>query len=97
MCIRDRAYSIALIAVFYLIILSASLWSGLASNILGLLPLRNSKMVAIGMISFFCCDVFVGLDAVMEAGLPWLLANSIIWVFYIPALVLLALSCYRYN
>ena len=85
------------IAYLYGIILSISLWAGLACNILGLLPQRNAGMAALGMTCFFCCDVLVGLDAVLEAGLPWLLANSFIWVFYIPALVLLALSCYRYN
>jgi len=85
------------IAYLYGIILSISLWAGLACNILGLLPQANARMAAWGMICFFCCDVLVGLDAVLEAGLPWLLANSFIWVFYIPALVLLALSCYRYN
>lgn len=81
----------------YGILLSASLWAGLTSKILGLLPEKNSNMAAVGMICFYCCDVLVGLDAVMETGLPWLLANSFIWVFYISALVLLALSCYRYN
>jgi len=85
------------IAYLYGIILSISLWAGLACNILGLLPQVNAGMAAWGMICFFCCDVLVGLDAVLEAGLPWLLANSFIWIFYIPALVLLALSCYRYN
>ncbi len=85
------------IAYLYGIILSISLWAGLACSILGLLPQRNAGMAASGMTCFFCCDVLVGLDAVLEAGLPWLLANSFIWIFYIPALVLLALSCYRYN
>lgn len=90
--------SIELIVVYlYGIILSLSLWAGLASNILVLLPKRNSKMVADGMICFYCCDVLVGLDAVMEIGIPWLFVNSFIWIFYIPALVLLALSCYKYN
>ncbi len=90
--------STALMVVFlYGIILSISLWAGLASNILALLPIRNSRMVAVGMICFYCCDVLVGLDAVMEVGTPWLFVNSFIWIFYIPALVLLALSCYRYD
>ena len=89
--------SLTLIIFFYGIVLSASLWAGLTCNMLGLLPETNSKMVAIGMICFYCCDILVGLDAVLEVGLPWLLANSFIWIFYIPALVLLALSCYRYS
>lgn len=81
----------------YEILLSASLLAGLACNILGLLPQKNARLVAAGMLCFYCCDVLVGLDAVLKPGLPWLLSNSFIWVFYIPALVLLALSCYRYD
>ena len=92
-----KIYSAFMAVYLYGIILSISLWAGLASNILVLLPKRNSRMVAVGMLCFYCCDVLVGLDAVMEVGLLWLFVNSFIWIFYIPALVLLALSCYRYN
>lgn len=88
--------SSAIVVLLYGIVLNASLWAGLSSNMLGLLPTINSKLTAFGMICFYCCDILVGLDAVLEPGLPWLLANSFIWVFYIPALVLLALSCYKY-
>ena len=79
----------------YEMLLCASMWTGLANNILGLFPKRNSRMAVFGILCFFCCDVSVGLDAVLEAGAPWLAANSLIWIFYIPALVLLALSCYK--
>jgi hypothetical protein len=93
----NRGFNTAIAIYIYGIILSISLCAGLANSILVLLPKVNSIMVAAGMICFFCCDVLVGFDAAMEAGVPWLLVNSFIWVFYIPALVLLALSCYRYN
>lgn len=83
------------IVYLYGLLLSVSLWAGLANSILGMLPGKNSGMAAAGMICFYCCDVLVGLDAVLEAGLPWLMANSFIWIFYIPALVLLALSSYK--
>jgi len=82
---------------FYWSILNISLLAGTAGYILGLLPERNAAMACAGIICFYCCDVLVGLDAALEPGLPWLLANSFIWVFYIPALVLLAFSCYRYD
>ncbi len=89
-------YSSIIVVYIYGFLLSISLWAGLASCILKLLPLKNSKMAAAGMIFFYCCDVLVGLDTALEIGLPWLIANSFIWVFYIPALVLLSLSCYKY-
>ncbi|HWR62084.1 MAG TPA: hypothetical protein VN580_10760 [Clostridia bacterium] len=82
---------------FYWSILNISLLAGTAGYILGLLPERNAVLACAGVICFYCCDVLVGLDAALEPGLPWLLANSFIWVFYIPALVLLAFSCYRYD
>lgn len=82
--------------IFYSIILSASLWTAMACFILRLLPPINSRLAAAGVLCFFCCDVLVGLDAVLQPGIPWLLANSFIWVFYIPALTLLALSSYKY-
>lgn len=89
-------YSSTIIVCIYGFLLSISLWAGLAGCILKLLPIKNSKMAAAGMLCFYCCDILVGLDAALEIGLPWLLANSFIWIFYIPALVLLSLSCYKY-
>ncbi len=83
------------IVCLYGFFLSASLWAGSANYIFGLFPKRNSGMAAVGVACFYCCDISVGLDAVLGAGLPWLTANSLIWVFYIPALVLLALSSYK--
>jgi hypothetical protein len=89
--------SLVLIAATYGIILSISLWAGLANHILGLFPYPNSKMVAIGMLCFFCCDVLVGLDGLLNYSTAWIVASSFIWVFYTPAITLLALSCYRYS
>lgn len=86
-----------IVVFLYAVVLNASLLTALANNLLHLYPPVNSRMAAVGMACFFCCDVLVGLDAVLAVGLPWLLANSFIWGFYIPALVLLALSSYRYG
>ena len=94
--ILDSSNSLFTVAYFYGIILSISLWTAVASAVLELLPRRNAGMVAWGMVCFFFCDICVGLDGFLPPGLPWLIANSLIWVFYIPALVLLALSCYKY-
>lgn len=82
-------------ALIYGIVLSISLWTGLACKVLGLLPEKNSKMVAVGMFCFYCCDILVGLDAVMKVSFAWLIVNSFIWVFFTPAVTLLALSSYK--
>lgn len=81
----------------YWSILNLSLLSAIACFILLLLPKRNAALACSGVFCFYCCDVLVGLDAALEPGLPWLTANSFIWIFYIPALLLLALSCYSYR
>lgn len=78
-------------------ILCISLWSGLANQVLGLFPLPNAKMITVGMLCFFCCDICVAMDGLLWGGLVWLLARSFIWIFYTPALILLALSDYSYK
>jgi len=88
--------SLSIIAVFYWTMLSISLWVAMANFILALFPKTNSRMIAIGMLCFYCCDIFVGLDTILDSGTMWLLANSLIWIFYTPAITLLALSCYKY-
>lgn len=85
------------LACLYGLILGTSLWTGIANWVLGLFPAINSKMTALGMLCFYCCDILVGPDAIMNIGFAWLIVNSLIWVFYTPALTLLALSCYRYQ
>ncbi len=92
----DNYRSLSIIAVFYWTMLSISLWIAIANFILALYSKTNSKMIAIGMLCFYCCDIFVGLDTILDSGTMWLLANSLIWIFYTPAIVLLALSCYKY-
>lgn len=90
-------YNLLPIVCLYALLISSSLWVGFANYTLELLPRKNSIMVFIGMICFYCCDILVGLDEIMEPSLLWILVNSTIWFFYIPAIVLLALSCYKYD
>lgn len=96
---KDLIYSYRSWTVIYTygILLCISLWVGLSCGILGLLPPKNSYMVAVGMPCFFFCDILVGFDATLDVSFQWLTVNSLIWVFYIPALTLLALSSYRYK
>ncbi|MGB7606324.1 MAG: hypothetical protein WBL93_12710 [Lutisporaceae bacterium] len=92
----DNHRSLSIIAVTYWAILSMSLWIVLANSLMPLFPKINSRMIAIGMLCFYCCDILVGLDTILDDGIMSLLANSLIWVFYTPAITLLALSCYKY-
>jgi hypothetical protein len=86
-----------LMGILYGFVLSISLWAALTNHILGLFPYKNSKIIAIGMLCFYLCDISVGLDGLLWSGTAWLLATSLTWVFYTPAITLLALSCYKYE
>lgn len=90
-------YDISIIAITYWTMLSISVWTAQANFTLGLFPKANAKMAAIGMICFYFCDICVGLDGILGNSMLWLWANSLIWVFYTPAITLLALSCYKYK
>ncbi len=89
--------SLQAIAMAYGLLLSISLWIAAANYTLGLFPAENSILIVTGMVCFYLCDIMVGLDGILKPGLPWLIASSMIWVFYTPAVILLALSCYRYD
>jgi hypothetical protein len=81
--------------LLYGLVLSLSLWIGLANHILNLFPRENSKIIAMGMLLFYFGDITVGLDGLLWPGPAWLIATSLTWVFYAPAITLLALSCYK--
>lgn len=83
------------ILIVYGLILSTSFWAGAANYILGLLPKKNSLMVFIGIACFFFSDILVGLVVIKYPEPYYSIANSFIWVLYIPAIMLLALSCYK--
>lgn len=89
--------ALAVIAVSYWSILSLSVWTAQANYILGIFPKPNAKMAAVGMVCFYFCDICVGLDGILSGSTIWMLANSLIWIFYTPAITLLALSCYKYE
>lgn len=89
--------ALSIIAIFYWIVLSISLWTAIANFLLSLFPKTNSSMIAIGMLCFYCCDISVGLDMLLDGSTIGMLANSLIWIFYTPAITLLALSCYKYD
>ena len=68
----------------------------------GYFPAKNAKLIKWGMILFFCCDICVGVsgatgaDHSMQEAIATI-AHNLVWVFYTPALVLLALSGYRHT
>ena len=66
----------------------------------GLFPEKNASMIMLGMICFTCCDILTGLSLLtgVDHSMREILAvvsNNFIWLFYVPAIMTLALSGYR--
>lgn len=91
-----KVESLLLLGALYGLVLSISLWAAIANFALSLFSYKNAKMIALGMICFYFCDITVGLDGLLWSGPAWLIATSLTWVFYTPAITLLALSNYKY-
>ncbi|MCR6545769.1 hypothetical protein NVS47_09645 [Dehalobacterium formicoaceticum] len=96
-CLPLKSNSLPVISYIYLIILSISFWVGLAAYLLNLFPLINAQMIAVGTACFYCCDLLVGIDIFIHSSYAGLLISSAVWVFYTPALLFLALSCYKFT
>lgn len=79
----------------YSLLISISLWTSLANILLGIFPKVNGVLAVIGMIFFILCDLHVGLSLSLNHGAPKSIAQNLIWVFYTPALTLVALSGYN--
>ncbi|TJX15894.1 hypothetical protein E9840_01695 [Tissierella creatinini] len=86
-----------LIMVLYGFMVSLSLWTAMANYLLKLFPKTNSIMVALGMCFFALCDINVGLSLILPEGLIRTISSDLVWIFYAPALTLLALSGYKYK
>lgn len=93
--ILERTGRLALDAV-YLIFLATSLWMAWGALIRRFYPRRNAWFIAVGMTSFYCCDVTVGLAAALQGTRSGAILDNIVAFFYSPALVLLAFSGFRW-
>ncbi len=61
------------------------------------LPQVNRRLATAGMMMFLLCDIHVALFNTLTASNPYYpLASFFMWLFYLPAQVLLALSGYDY-
>lgn len=78
----------------YAAMVTTSTWFGVNTLTRDTFPKRNRTLIAAGMLFFLCCDISVG---VMTFGptLASKIATSVVYVFYTPALLLLAFSGYK--
>ncbi len=86
-------YIIAVYALF----LDLSLWTGWMSLRAGYFPRTNALLIAIGATCFFVGDYLVGFNLSLEPSPQRATTLFLTWVFYAPAITLLALSGYRWS
>jgi hypothetical protein len=79
----------------YAILLSISVLSGINTLTLKAFPKGNAALIAVGMIAFFFGDIAEALKIAYFGTEVFFYAKKITWLFYGPALMLLALSGYR--
>lgn len=83
------------VIIVYVSLLWASVSSAWAAVAIGRLPEPNARLLAVGMLCFLACDITVaGNLALPVDSLARVVTSSLTWMFYAPALVLIALSAH---
>jgi hypothetical protein len=85
------------VLVVYALVLDVSLWTGWTSLRVGHFPFRNAVLIAVGASCFFVGDYLVGFNLSLEPSIERATTVFMTWVFYAPAITLLALSGYRWK
>jgi hypothetical protein len=91
-----RGGGVLAIDCVYVLVLAVSLWMAWGTLIRRYYPRYNAWLIAIGMTSFFFCDVSVGLAAALAGHPSGSILGNLVGMFYTPALVLLAFSGFRW-
>jgi hypothetical protein len=81
----------------YIFVLALSLWMAWGAVLRSAYPSFNARLIASGMTFFYFCDVSVGLAAPLAGTSAGGILNNLVGFFYTPALVLLALSGFRFR
>jgi len=85
------------IFIVYSLVLDVSLWMGWASLRTGYFPRENAVLIAMGATFFFLGDLLVGFNLSLGPSIERVRSIFLTWVFYTPAIALLALSGYRWR
>jgi hypothetical protein len=83
-------------SLIYALILTTSLWVAWEAFRHHLFPRANAWLIALGVTFWFVCEL-VGVVHNIEIGTLSNLAMNLTWHFYMPAILLLALSAQRYS
>jgi hypothetical protein len=83
-------------SLIYALIITASLWVAWEAFRHHLFPRANAWLIALGVTAWFGCEL-VGVVHNIEIGALSDLAMNGTWIFYMPAILLLALSAHRFD
>jgi hypothetical protein len=92
-----RRHGLLAIDSVYVFLLAISLWMAWGTLIRRSFPGFNGWLIAVGMTCFYFCDVSVGLATALTGTMPGGILDNLVDFFYTPALVLLALSGFRFR
>lgn len=72
------------ITLFYFSLLLGNLFSSLTN--------KKLRIMSAGFLLFVCCDICVGLFNLFDRGLVYDAVSLLMWIFYLPSQVLLAIG-----
>jgi len=81
----------------YAIVLDLALWTAWMSLRAGYFPRANAWMIILGATCFFVGDYLVGFNLSLAPSIARVTTMFLTWLFYAPAITLLALSGYRWG
>ena len=72
------------VSLFYFTLLLGNLFSSLTN--------KKLRIMSGGFLLFVCCDICVGLFNLLERGPVYDAVSLLMWIFYLPSQVLLAIG-----
>lgn len=89
--LKDKKPDMIIEIAVYALFVTTSTWMGLNVLTRDTFPKTNRHLIATGMMLFLCCDISVGIMTFAKSTV----ATALVYVFYAPALLLLAFSGYK--
>lgn len=86
-----------ILGIYYSVLIGTNLVNVIRLNKKDIYPRTNFLLIYVGFLLFILCDINVGISYVFSNYSRMVnITQNLIWVFYLPSQVLLALSGFRY-
>ncbi len=95
--VRHAANPMFPIIIGYSFFLCISLYIGIATFLIGHFPRCSVNLIIGAVILLYAGDLTVGLNLILPPDRSQIISTSLTWMFYLPAITLLALSGYRWT